>query len=127
VKNKGGFYTNQIVFSIQSVNSRERHNVRSRSTKQALAVKTAAGSKAKPNFTRITNAVEKIESNNSIELERRLEILNSYIKQIMAYQNKIEKIDYTDVKRFEIEEECVAAKTALLSNFSDFRFSFDIR
>jgi len=33
----------------------------------------------------------------------------------MAYQNEIEKIDDTDAKRAEIEEECVTAKTVLLS------------
>ena len=42
-------------------------------------------------------------STNPIDLECRLEILSSYIKQIMAYQTEIEKINPDDTKRGEIE------------------------
>ena len=54
-------------------------------------------------------------STNPIDLECRLEILSSYIKQIMAYQTEIEKINPDDTKRGEIEEVCIGAKSLLLS------------
>ena len=50
-------------------------------------------------------------STNPIDLECRLEILSSYIKQIMAYQTEIEKINPDDTKRGEIEEVCIDEKS----------------
>ena len=51
-------------------------------------------------------------STNPIDLECRLEILSSYITQIMT---EIEKINPDDTKRGEIEEVCIGAKSLLLS------------
>ena len=53
-------------------------------------------------------------STNPIALECRLEILRSYIKQIMAYPTEIEKINPDDTKSGEIEEVCIGAKLLLL-------------
>lgn len=79
-------------------------------------------SSAKDNITRIKNVLEERGSSlNPIDLEYRLEILNSYIKQIMAYQTEIEKIMPDDNKRGELEEVCISTKSLLLSKLGNGR------
>ena len=68
------------------------------------------------NISRIHNMYQNgSASTNPIDLECRLEILSSYIKEIMAYQTEIEKINPDDTKRGEIEEVCIGSKSLLLS------------
>lgn len=71
-------------------------------------------STAKGNITRIKNNIGNTER-SLVELECRLDILNSYIKQIMSYQTAIEKIYPQDDRRPEIEELCISAKTKVIS------------
>ena len=60
---------------------------------------------------------------------RGLDILISYIKQIMTYQTEIEKMNPDDTKHGEIEEVCIGAKSLLLfggrrqSGVNDFTLS----
>ena len=82
---------------------------------EQLATLNQQRSTAKSNISRIKNNLEKQTSINTIDLECRLDILNSYIKQIMAYQTEIEKLNSADDKRAEIEELCISAKSKLLS------------
>ncbi|XP_037957049.1 uncharacterized protein LOC119686867 [Teleopsis dalmanni] len=57
---------------------------------------------------------EKTVDLNPVELECRLDILNSYIKQAMTCQQKIECINEFDVFRPDLEEICVASKSLFL-------------
>ncbi|XP_055858724.1 uncharacterized protein LOC129921088 [Episyrphus balteatus] len=70
----------------------------------------------KGSISRIKNIVES-NSNalTSTELECRLGILESYFKQILAYQTKIEVLLPTDTSRGEIEDLYITAKTKILS------------
>lgn len=80
-----------------------------------LATLKQQRSTARGNITRIRNLLESTATSwNVIDLECRLEILSSYIKQLMAYQTEIEKEDPTDEKRGDIEELCISAKSKLL-------------
>ncbi|XP_055916442.1 uncharacterized protein LOC129949183 [Eupeodes corollae] len=67
-------------------------------------------------ITRIKNIVE--SSSNVLtatELECRLGILESYFKQILVYQTKIEVLVPNDTSRGEIEDLYITAKTKILS------------
>lgn len=80
-----------------------------------LATLKQQRSTARKNITRIKNLLDNTSTTwNVIDLECRLEILSSYIKQIMAYQTEIEKEDPSDDRRGDIEESCISAKTKLL-------------
>lgn len=77
---------------------------------------------AKCNITRIKKLLEdRANSLNRIDLECRLEILNSYIKQLMAYQTEIERLSPEDGKRGELEEVCIGTKSLLLSKLGSGR------
>ena len=90
------------------------------STEQSLDSLQTQRATIKGNISIILNMYQDgSTSTNPIALEFRLEILSSYIKQIMAYQTKIEKINPDDTKRSEIEEVCISAKSLLLSKLSD--------
>ena len=78
-----------------------------------VAVLRQQRSVAKGNITRIKNSIGGAER-SAVELECRLDILNSYIKQIMAYQTEIEKLCPTDDRRPEIEELCISAKSKIM-------------
>ena len=87
----------------------------------------------KANINRIKNMYQtNTASLNPIDVECRLEILTSYIKQLMSYQTEIEKINPEDTRRGELEEICITAKSLLLSKLggrrpstsNDFTMSF---
>ncbi|XP_037820753.1 uncharacterized protein LOC119611053 [Lucilia sericata] len=81
-------------------------------------------SSAKGNITRIKNMyLDGSASLNPIDVQCRLEILNSYIKQLMAYQTEIEKLCPDDNERGELEEICISCKALLLSNLGNRRSS----
>ncbi|XP_055919381.1 uncharacterized protein LOC129951309 [Eupeodes corollae] len=70
----------------------------------------------KNNIMRIKKGIEeKTMSSNPIELECRLDLLKSYIDQLMACQSNIESADRSDDSRGELEDICVSAKALLLS------------
>ena len=93
-------------------------------TEQSLETLQKQRATIKGNITRIRNMYQDgAASTNPIDLECRLEILSSYIKQIMAYQTEIEKISPDDMKRGEIEEVCIGAKSLLLSKLGGRRQS----
>ncbi|XP_017475140.1 PREDICTED: uncharacterized protein LOC108365594 [Rhagoletis zephyria] len=77
---------------------------------------------ARRNITRIKNRLESSTASwNAIDSECRLEILNSYIKQIMAFQTEIEKEDPSDDKRGDIEELCISCKSKLMQLLGDYK------
>ena len=81
-------------------------------TEQSLDSLQKQRATIKGNISRIRNMYQDgSASTNPVDLECRLEILSSYIKQIMAYQMEIEKINPDDTKRCEIEEVCIGAKS----------------
>ncbi|XP_055840716.1 uncharacterized protein LOC129908323 [Episyrphus balteatus] len=78
----------------------------------------------KNNIIRIkTGLEERTLSLNPIELECRLDILNSYIDQLMNCQSEIESIDRNDDSRGELEDICVGAKALLISHVNKRRKS----
>ncbi|XP_055909622.1 uncharacterized protein LOC129944297 [Eupeodes corollae] len=78
----------------------------------------------KNNIIRIkTGLEEKTLSLNPIELECRLDILNSYIDQLMNCQSEIESEDRADDSRGELEDICVGAKALLISHVNKRRKS----
>lgn len=82
----------------------------------SLATLKQQRSSSRKNITRIKNLLDDTTTVwNPIDLECRLDILNSYIKQIMAYQSEIEKIDTEDDRRGDLEDLCVSVKSKLLS------------
>jgi len=87
-------------------------------TTKSLSLLKLRRSRTRASITRLVNYVEKLSCPTSIELECRLEILNSYIKEIMLYQIEIEKIE-DDEKRGEIEEDCIKAKAMLCSKLKE--------
>lgn len=79
-------------------------------------------SSAKGNISRIKKMYQDGSASlNPIDMECRLEILNSYIKQLMAYQTEIEKLCPDDSKRGELEDICVSTKSLLLSKLGGIR------
>ncbi|XP_075162510.1 uncharacterized protein LOC142235137 [Haematobia irritans] len=67
------------------------------------------------NITRVRKLLESTGTTlGRIDLECRLELLTSYIDQLMTIQTKIETIDAEDDKRAELEELIIAAKSKLL-------------
>ena len=81
-----------------------------------LAVIKQQRSIAKGNVSRIKKILEERGTSLSqIDLECRLDILNSYIRQLMAYQTEVEKLCPSDTKRDELEEVCIGAKSLLIS------------
>ena len=93
-------------------------------TEQFLETLQKQRATIKGNITRIRNMYQDgSASTNPIDLECRLEILSSYIKQIMVYQTKIEKINPEDTKQGEIEEVCIGQKSLLLSKLGGRRQS----
>ncbi|XP_075151043.1 uncharacterized protein LOC142225150 [Haematobia irritans] len=90
-------------------------------TEELLSTLHKQRASAKGNITRIKKFLEdRRETLNTIDLECRLEILNSYIKQLMAYQTEIEKISPDD-RRAELEEICITTKTLLLTQMGSCR------
>lgn len=79
-------------------------------------------SKIRGNITRIKKMYQDgTGSLDQIDMQLRLEILDSYIKQLMDYQTEIEKLNPDDNKRGELEEVCIGAKSILLSKLGSTR------
>lgn len=73
-------------------------------------------SSTKGSITRLKNYVEsKSDILTATELECRLGILESYFKQVLAYQTQIERLAPTDTCRSELEELYISSKTKILS------------
>ncbi|XP_065368751.1 uncharacterized protein LOC135961183 [Calliphora vicina] len=67
------------------------------------------------NIDRVRRSIrEKTISFNPIELECRLDILNSYIEQAMTYQSEIDILDPENEDRSAVEDLCVSTKCLLL-------------
>ncbi|KAI8115028.1 hypothetical protein CVS40_12704 [Lucilia cuprina] len=67
------------------------------------------------NINRVRRAIkEKTIYFNPLELECRLDILNSYIEQAMTYQSEIDILDPENDERSAVEDLCVSTKCLLL-------------
>lgn len=76
------------------------------------------------NIARIKRSIkERTISTNPIELECRLDILNSYIEQAMAYQSELDIIAPTNDDRVVLEDLCVSTKSLLMAKLGNNRNS----
>ena len=74
------------------------------------------------NIARIKRSItDRTISTNPIELECRLDILNSYIEQAMVMQSEIDIIDPTNDGRSELEDLCVSTKSLLIAKLGNNR------
>ncbi|XP_065372316.1 uncharacterized protein LOC135964147 [Calliphora vicina] len=81
----------------------------------------------KRNITQMKTKIEKDGSTSDYTiLECRLQILESYFKQISHIQAQIEKLDESDTNRSDIEELFISAKAPLVSFMNNKRGSCDI-
>ncbi|XP_075163365.1 uncharacterized protein LOC142235999 [Haematobia irritans] len=76
------------------------------------------------NIERIRQSVkDKTISFNPIEIECRMEILNSYINTLMAHQSELDLLDPTNGERASVEDLCVSTKSLFLKILSNHRKS----
>lgn len=81
----------------------------------------------KRNITQMRSKIEKEGSTADYTiLDCRLQILESYFKQISHIQSQIEKLDESDTNRSDIEELFISAKAPLVSFMNSKRSSSDI-
>ncbi|XP_046803876.1 uncharacterized protein LOC124419278 [Lucilia cuprina] len=74
------------------------------------------------NINRVRRSIkEKTISFNLLELECRLDILNSYIEQAMTYQSEIDILDPENDERSAVEDLCVSTKCLLLGYLTPIR------
>ncbi|KAI8129104.1 hypothetical protein CVS40_0912 [Lucilia cuprina] len=74
------------------------------------------------NINRVRRSIkEKTISFNPLELECRLDILNSYIEQAMTYQSEIDILDPENDERSAVENLCVSTKCQLIGYLTAIR------